>query len=126
MDLNRGWGPELNILRGWSQVSDLYVHLVFLTKCRRGGPTAKILACYKEIMIDVCFDFGATLFEFNGETGPRPPARQVPTGDANLTLRLTPKRRVHSLPLRKLQGHLRRYFLGWTPVVIFLLRQIDR
>ncbi len=45
--------------------------MVFLTKYRRREPNAKILARYKEIMIDVCCDFGACFFEFNGETGPR-------------------------------------------------------
>ena len=67
MDPKRGRGPELNIRRGRSQVSDLHVHLVFVTKNRRGAPTVKILARCEEIMIDVCCDFGATLVEFNGQ-----------------------------------------------------------
>jgi putative transposase len=44
------------------------VHLVFVTKYRRGALTGEILDRCKEIMRAVCADFGAELHEFNGET----------------------------------------------------------
>ena len=48
-------------------VSALHVHLVFLTKYRRGVFDADMLSCCKDAMRKVCEDFGAELREFNGE-----------------------------------------------------------
>lgn len=54
--------------RGRSVVSALHVHLVFVTKYRRGVFDDPMLARCEKIMRDVCRDFGAQLAEFNGET----------------------------------------------------------
>jgi len=53
--------------RGRHVVSALHVHLVFVTKCRRGALTGEILERCEQIMRDVCADFEADLVEFNGE-----------------------------------------------------------
>lgn len=53
--------------RGRSVVSTLHVHLVFVTKYRRGVLTDEILTRCEQIMRDVCGDFDAELVEFNGE-----------------------------------------------------------
>lgn len=54
--------------RGRHVVSALHVHLVFVTKCRRGVFDDAMLTRCEEIMRAVCVDFGADLREFNGET----------------------------------------------------------
>jgi putative transposase len=43
------------------------VHLVFVTRYRRGVLTGAMLARCEEIMRDVCAVMGAELVEFNGE-----------------------------------------------------------
>jgi putative transposase len=53
--------------RGRSVVHALHVHLVFVTKYRRGVFTPRALEVISESMTDVCRDFGATLQEINGE-----------------------------------------------------------
>ena len=53
--------------RGRHVVSALHVHLVFVTKYRRGALTGEILERCEQIMRDVCADFEADLVEFNGE-----------------------------------------------------------
>jgi len=53
--------------RGRHVVSALHVHLVFVTKYRRGVLDADMLRCCEEAMRKVCGDFGADLREFNGE-----------------------------------------------------------
>lgn len=45
----------------------LYVHLVFVTKYRRGVLDADMLRSCEDAMRKVCGDFGAELREFNGE-----------------------------------------------------------
>ena len=69
-------------------------------------------------MIDVCCDFGACFFEFNGETGPRhllveyPPTMRISSFVGSL-------KGVSSRYLRReFPGHLRRYLWGghlWSP-----------
>src|SRR5579885_3506024 len=53
--------------RGRHVVSALHVHLVFVTKYRRGVLDADMLTCCEDAMRKVCGDFGAELCEFNGE-----------------------------------------------------------
>jgi len=60
------WGPDPDVRRGRSVVHDLHVHLVFVTKYRRGVFTAQMLTRCEEVMREVCRDFGADLREFNG------------------------------------------------------------
>jgi len=48
-------------------VWNMHVHLVFVTKYRRGALTDPILTRCAQIMSEVCVDFGAELREFNGE-----------------------------------------------------------
>ena len=45
----------------------LHVHLVFVTKYRRGVFTKEILQSLQPIFSSVCIDFEAQLIEFNGE-----------------------------------------------------------
>ncbi|MER5225560.1 IS200/IS605 family transposase [Streptomyces flaveus] len=53
--------------RGRHVVSAMHVHLVFVTKCRRGVFDDEMLTRCEEVMRKVCEDFGAELKEFNGE-----------------------------------------------------------
>ncbi|MFF9457464.1 IS200/IS605 family transposase [Streptomyces flaveolus] len=53
--------------RGRHVVSAMHVHLVFVTKYRRGVFNDEMLTCCEEIMRKVCEDFEAELKEFNGE-----------------------------------------------------------
>lgn len=48
-------------------VYNLHVHLVFVTKYRRGVFTKEILEDLRKIMASVCKDFEAELIEFDGE-----------------------------------------------------------
>ena len=48
-------------------VWNIHIHLVFVTKYRKGALNGEILTRCQEIMADVCRDFGAELSEFNGE-----------------------------------------------------------
>ncbi|MEU9913515.1 IS200/IS605 family transposase [Streptomyces sp. NPDC051001] len=93
-------------------VYDLHVHLVFVTKYRRGTFTDPILTRCEEIMREVCTDFEAELVEFNGEQD-----------HVHLLVRYPPKvalsRLVNSLKgvssrhlRREYDRHLRRYLWG--------------
>ena len=53
--------------RGRHAVSALCVHLVFVTKCRRGVLREEHHAALREIFRAVCADFGARLVEAGGE-----------------------------------------------------------
>ncbi|MGW7260324.1 IS200/IS605 family transposase [Streptomyces sp. NPDC054834] len=53
--------------RGRHVVSTMHVHLVFVTKYRRGVFNGEMLTRCEEIMRKVCEDFEAELKEFNGE-----------------------------------------------------------
>ena len=56
-----------NIRRGRHCVFMMHVHLVFVTKYRRGVFTKKILDDMRTIFDSVCKDFEAKLVEFDGE-----------------------------------------------------------
>lgn len=53
--------------RGRHVVSALHVHLVFVTKYRRGVFDDEMLRYCEQVMRKVCGDFEADLREFNGE-----------------------------------------------------------
>ena len=53
--------------RGRHVVSALNVHLVFVTKYRRGVLTGEHLGTLGEVFASVCADFGAELVEMDGE-----------------------------------------------------------
>ncbi|MCX7258525.1 MAG: IS200/IS605 family transposase [Polaromonas sp.] len=53
--------------RGRHCVFALHVHLVFVTKYRRGVFKAEHMAAMQRIMASICKDFEAQLVEFNGE-----------------------------------------------------------
>ncbi|MFG2332695.1 IS200/IS605 family transposase [Streptomyces sp. NPDC048604] len=53
--------------RGRHVVSTMHVHLVFVTKYRRGVFNDEMLTRVEEIMRKVCEDFESELKEFNGE-----------------------------------------------------------
>lgn len=58
---------DKQIRTGRHCVFNLHVHLVFVTKYRRGVFTAAILSDLKEVFASVCEDFEARLVEFDGE-----------------------------------------------------------
>jgi len=58
---------ENDYRRGRHVVSALNVHLVFVTKFRRGVLTGKHLDTLREVFASVCADFGAELVEMDGE-----------------------------------------------------------
>jgi putative transposase len=53
--------------RGRHVVSALHVHLVFVTKYRRGVLTGEMIGYLADVFGNVCQDFGAVLAEYNGE-----------------------------------------------------------
>ena len=53
--------------RGRHVISTLNVHLVFVTKYRRGVLTAVHMEALREVFANVCRDFGAELVEMEGE-----------------------------------------------------------
>ncbi len=53
--------------RGRHCVFALHVHLVFVTKYRRGVFKAEHMTAMQRIMASICKDFEAQLVEFNGE-----------------------------------------------------------
>lgn len=55
------------IRRGRTCVFLMHVHLVFVTKYRRKVFTKRMLKDLKDILSNVCKDFGASLVEFDGE-----------------------------------------------------------
>ena len=56
-----------DIRHGRHCVFNLHVHLVFVTKYRRGVFTKEVMNDLREIFTDVCADFEAELVEFDGE-----------------------------------------------------------
>jgi len=56
-----------NIRSGRHCVFMMHVHLVFVTRYRRGVFTKEILDDLKQIFTSVCADFEAELVEFDGE-----------------------------------------------------------
>ncbi|MBT2511741.1 IS200/IS605 family transposase [Streptomyces sp. ISL-98] len=61
------WEAAPDVRRGAHVVYNLHVHLVFVTKYRRGVMDDAMLTRCEEIMRDVCGSFEAELKEFNGE-----------------------------------------------------------
>jgi putative transposase len=60
-------GNDNDIRHGRYCVFKMHVHLVFVTKYRRGVFTKAILDDLQEIFSNVCADFEAELVEFDGE-----------------------------------------------------------
>lgn len=56
-----------DIRRGRQCVFALHVHLVFVTKYRRGAFTREVLEDLHTVFASVCADFEAELVEFDGE-----------------------------------------------------------
>ena len=61
------WEAALDIRRSAHVVYHLHVHLVFVTKYRRGVFTPAMLERCEEIMREVCADFESELKEFNSQ-----------------------------------------------------------
>ncbi len=59
--------PSTDIRTGRHCVFNLHVHLVFITKYRRGVFTKAILEDMRTVFEAVCKDFEAELIEFDGE-----------------------------------------------------------
>jgi len=55
------------IRHGRHCVFNLHIHLVFVTKYRRGVFTGEVLTDLRGIFAAVCRDFNAELVEFDGE-----------------------------------------------------------
>lgn len=60
-------GHNIGYRAGRCVVSQMHIHLVFVTKIRHPVFTGAHLARLEEVMRAVCEDFEATLVEFNGE-----------------------------------------------------------
>lgn len=60
------WQPDPNVRRDRSVVWNLHVHLIFVTKYRRGVLDEAMLARCEQVMRKVCEGMGAELREFNG------------------------------------------------------------
>lgn len=60
-------GNDNDIRHGRHCIFKMHVHLVFVTKYRRGVFTKAILDDLQEIFSNVCVDFEAELVEFDGE-----------------------------------------------------------
>jgi putative transposase len=79
------WTPDPDIRRGRSVVHSIHIHLVFVTKYRRGVSTGEMLTACERVMRDLCVEMGAELREFNGEDDhvhllvQYPPKLSVPT-----------------------------------------------
>ena len=56
-----------NIRRGRHCAFDIYVHLVFLTKCRGEVFDTRAIDRLRELFTKVCHDFGSQLVEMDGE-----------------------------------------------------------
>lgn len=61
------WQQNTVYRRGRSVVSALHVHLVFVTKYRRGVLSARCFPVLKDAFTTVAQDFGAVLVEMDGE-----------------------------------------------------------
>jgi putative transposase len=64
--MTKGW-EKTEYRRGRTVVSLLHVHLVFVTKYRRGVLSERAVEVVRESAKKVCEDFAATLVELNGE-----------------------------------------------------------
>lgn len=98
------WTPEPDIRRGRSVVHDLHVHLVFVTKYRRGVLNDAMLSRCQQVMADVCTGMDAELREFNGEDD-----------HVHLLVRYPPKLAISTLvnSLKGVSAHyLRKEFTG--------------
>lgn len=96
----------------------MHVHLVFVTKYRRGALTGPILTRCQEVMADVCQDFGAELREFNGEDDHVHLLVHYPP-TVEISKLVNSLKGVSSRHLRKeFWPHLRKYLWGdrlWSP-----------
>lgn len=112
------WEEIDHIRRGRSAVWHLHVHLVFITKYRRGALTRPILARCQQIMADVCHDFQAELVEFNGEEDHVHLMIQYPP-TVEISKLINSLKGVSSRLLRKeFWPHLRKFLWGdrlWSP-----------
>ena len=112
------WPPDPDVRRGRSVVHHLHVHLVFTTKYRRGARTDPILTRCRQVMAEVCRDFGAELREFNGADGHVHLLVHHPPSLA-LSKLVNSLKGVSARYLRQeFAGHLSRYLWGghlWSP-----------
>lgn len=78
----------------------MHVHLVFVTKYRRGGFTKAILEDLRGIFASVCVDFEAKLVEFDGEDDHVPLLVEYPP-KVTVSKLVNSLKGVSSLPIRK-------------------------
>jgi len=67
------WNPDPDVRTGRPVVTNLHVHLAYVTKYRPKAFTDEILTRCEEIMREVCTAFEADLKLFNGEQDPSLP-----------------------------------------------------
>ena len=98
-------------------VFNLHVHLVFVTKFRRKVFTPHTLETLQKIFSDVCFDFEATLVEFDGEHDHVHLLVHYPP-KVTLSKLVNSLKGVSSRLLRKNHDYLHRYYwkgVLWSP-----------
>jgi putative transposase len=61
------WPADPNVCRGRSVVHHLQIHLIFITRYRRGVLDGEMLTACERVMRSLCTEMGAELREFNGE-----------------------------------------------------------
>jgi putative transposase len=108
------WEPDPDVRRGHSVIRNLHVHLVFVTKYRRGAFTDQILRRGEKITRDVCAGLGAELREFNGETDHVRDPPSLPLSTPVNSLKGVSSRRLR----QESSAHIRRHLLGqhfWSP-----------
>ncbi|MGW8989711.1 IS200/IS605 family transposase [Streptomyces zhihengii] len=106
------WTPNPDVRTGRHVVSHLHVHLVFVTKYRRGAMTDAMLTRCEEVMREVCADFEAELKQFNGEDDHVHLLVQYPP-KVQLSKLVNSLKGVSARMLRKeYDSHVRRYLWG--------------
>lgn len=98
-------------------VFNLHVHLVFVTKYRRGVFEKEHLAALREIFEKICQDFEATLVEVDGEDDHVHLLVNYPSKVALSKLVNSLKGASSRIMRRKFEGLRKRYWKGvlWSP-----------
>ncbi|MFF0312051.1 IS200/IS605 family transposase [Streptosporangium sp. NPDC004379] len=112
------WEPNPDIRRGRSVVYSLHAHLVFTPRYRGKVFTDEILLRCRDIMIEVCDGFGASLVEFNGEHDHVHLLVHYPPKVALSTLVNSLKGVSARLLRKEYPAHIREYLWGghfWSP-----------
>ncbi len=110
-----------DIRRGRHCVFNLHVHLVFVTKYRRGVFTKEVLDDLRGIFAAVCQDFGAELAEFDGEDEPCASASELSTERFRIQPREQPQGGVQPPHSQETLSQRPQEVVGRRPMVTQLL-----